>query len=191
MTLSKIGTNGIADTAISTAKIANDAVDASKFDETDNYTFTGTVSGAGGGIFESQLLNVRDEKSSGTNGGTSINGINTRDLNTVKTNEITGASLSSNQITLPSGTFYISASTATYAGGDVQLYLYNVTDSSNQVIGNCNNFFPIINARFTISAQKVFEIRMKASGAQSNDGLGRQVGVTTEVYTDVHIWKVA
>jgi len=35
--LSKIITNSIAD----------DAVDATKFDETDNYTFTGTVSGAG------------------------------------------------------------------------------------------------------------------------------------------------
>jgi hypothetical protein len=166
-------------------------IQAESMNLADTYAFTGTVSGAGGGIFESQLLHVRDEKASGTNGGTSINGINTRDLNTVKTNEITGASLSSNQITLPSGTFYISASTATFAGGNVQLYLYNVTDSSNEVIGNCNNFFPIVNARFTISAQKVFEIRMKSSSPQSNDGLGRQVGVTTEVYTDVHIWKVA
>tara|TARA_Y100000004_G_C8884914_1_gene399244 strand:+ start:10 stop:690 length:681 start_codon:yes stop_codon:yes gene_type:complete len=37
----------IADGIISTAKIANDAVDASKLDETDNYSFTGTITGAG------------------------------------------------------------------------------------------------------------------------------------------------
>ena len=36
-------------TRIITPSITDDAVNASKFDETDNYSFTGTVSGAGGG----------------------------------------------------------------------------------------------------------------------------------------------
>ena len=47
MALSTIGTNSIADTAISTAKIANDAIDNTKLDLTDNYAFTGTITGAG------------------------------------------------------------------------------------------------------------------------------------------------
>ena len=60
---------------------------------------TGVVSRLG--AFEKQLLHVRDEKANGTAGGTNIAGVNIRDLNTIKTNEITGASVSSNQITLP------------------------------------------------------------------------------------------
>ena len=49
MAISKIITNSIADTAISTAKIADDAVGNTKLDESANYTFTGTISGVGGG----------------------------------------------------------------------------------------------------------------------------------------------
>ena len=96
-------------------------IQAESMNLADTYAFTGTVSGAGGGIFESQLLHVRDEKASGTDGGTSANGIVDRDLNTVKVNEITGASLSSNQITLPSGTYYVEGMTATFAGGATQM----------------------------------------------------------------------
>tara|TARA_R100001126_G_C4828224_1_gene150375 strand:- start:252 stop:899 length:648 start_codon:yes stop_codon:yes gene_type:complete len=39
----------ITDGIISTAKIANDAVDNTKLDLTDNFAFTGTITGAGGG----------------------------------------------------------------------------------------------------------------------------------------------
>jgi hypothetical protein len=47
MPISKIITNSIADTAISTAKIADDAVGNTKLDLSADYAFTGTVSGAG------------------------------------------------------------------------------------------------------------------------------------------------
>ncbi len=49
MALSKIITNSIADTAISTAKIADDAVGNTKLDLSADYTFTGTIGGVGGG----------------------------------------------------------------------------------------------------------------------------------------------
>jgi len=42
-----ITSSDLADGIITTSKLANDSVNASKFDETDNYSFTGTVSGAG------------------------------------------------------------------------------------------------------------------------------------------------
>ena len=177
---------------ITTPSIADDAVDNTKLDLGDDYTFTGTVEGAGGGIFESQLFHVRDEKASTTDGGTSANGIVDRDLNTVKVNEITGASLSSNQITLPSGTYYVEGMTATFAGGATQMYLYNVTDSSFEVNGISEyGGSPIMTGRFTISAQKVFKIRMNSSNGEPNTGLGQSSDESTEVYTDVKIWKVA
>ena len=49
MAITKIITNSIADTAISTAKIADDAVGNTKLDLTADYTFTGTIGGVGGG----------------------------------------------------------------------------------------------------------------------------------------------
>jgi hypothetical protein len=178
-------------TRIITPSITDDAIDNTKLDLGDDYTFTGTVEGAGGGIFESQLLHIRDEKAQGTDGGGSGNAVLTRDLNTVKVNEITGASLSSNQITLPSGTYYVEGVTATFASGETQLYLYNVTDTSFEVNGiSHHSQSPVMSGRFTISAQKVFEIRYNSSNGEST-GRGRNSNESTEVYTDVKIWKVA
>ena len=57
---------------------------------------------------------VVNEQSKGTAGGTSSNGYNDRVLNTEKKNTITGASLSSNEITLPAGDYYVEAWAAAY-----------------------------------------------------------------------------
>jgi hypothetical protein len=175
-------------------------IQAESMNLADTYDFTGTVSGAGGGIFESQLLHVQDQKSSGTHAGTSSSDtIHTRVLNTVVTNEITGASLSSNQITLPSGTYYINASCPSFVGGKTKVVLYNTTDSSNEVVGlngrtDYSEIYNTISARFTISAQKVFEVRHYIGNGRVTDGLGNYVGpesgIGPEIYTDVQIWKV-
>jgi hypothetical protein len=169
----------------------------------DTISLAGGATASGfGGIFESQLLHVRDEKSSGTGGGnSSASTDNERDLNTVVTNEITGASLSSNEITLPTGTYYISARIPAYRTGVFRGHLYNTADSSIEILGTSekNGIFDddstagFITGRFTISAQKTFKIRHytndsttagTAFGQPVNDG-------RAEVYTDVQIWKVA
>ncbi len=59
-----------------------------------------TVSGS---VFGTALLHVRDEKANGTNSGSSSACYTARILNSVLTNEISGASLASDQITLPAG----------------------------------------------------------------------------------------
>ena len=158
---------------------------------------SGATQSGFGGIFESQLLHVRDEKSQNTSGGTAAsNGTQTRTLNTVKTNEITGASLSSNQITLPSGTYYIQALAPAYDTSRSQAFLYNVTDTANEIIGStstntvASTSFCHVIGRFTISAQKVFSIVQFTFDAHVN-GLGEPANNSTEVYTDVQIWKVA
>ena len=152
----------------------------------------GSASVSGG--FDSALLHVRDEKSQNTSGGASSSGTQTRTLNTVKTNEITGASLSSNQITLPSGTYYIDANIPCVGGDLNQAYLYSVTDGSNEIIGNSTRSNmqpdPQIHGRFTTNIQRVYEIRHYIQTSNSS-GLGIAVNQTTEVYTDVRIWKVA
>ena len=170
----------------------------------DTISLAGGATASGfGGIFESQLFHVRDEKSSGTSGGTASTGYNTRALNTIKTNEITGASLSSNQITLPSGTYYVIASAPSRRSNNHRIRLRNTTDSSDTLLGSstrsgsgdATTTASIMFGRFTISAQKVFEIQhyFEANGSGTDTNIqGSNVGSgQNEVYTDVQIWKVA
>jgi len=195
----------ILDSAITTAKIANGAVtiaDLSATGTASSSTFLrgDNVWGAAGGKFESALLHVRDEKASGTGGGTFTSGsFQTRTLNTSVTNEISGASLSSNQITLPSGTYFIIAS-APCVNGDHKTKLRNTTDSTDTIIGTSERSNSSTDAfsrsfvigRFTISAQKTFELQHRTGTTQSTNGFGVAVSFSVvEVYADVQIWKVA
>jgi|TARA_Y100000015_G_scaffold19719_1_gene19128 hypothetical protein len=150
--------------------------------------------------FGTQLLHVRDEKSTGTAGGTNSVGDQTRVLNTVVTNEITSASLSSNQITLPSGTYYIQSVAFAYETDMHRLFLYNTSDSSVVILGTSgfsNDTSQVLSpsfvkGRFTISSSKTFEIRHYTEKVASNVGLGINTADSrTNVYTDVQIWKVA
>ena len=133
----------------------------------------GTATGFGG-VFGSQLLHIRDEKSSGTGSGSSSGGSwQTRTLNTIKTNEIASASLSSNQVSLPSGTYYIMAKGLHFDGDRHKIKLRNITDSSDEIIGSS-------------------EYAEDSSNGTTNSYLhGRFTIGGTKVYADVQIWKVA
>ena len=72
---------------------------------------------------------VRDQKANGTQGGDSVSGANTRVLNTVQKNNINGASLASNQVTLPAGDYEIDATAPAFNCSQSKAYLYNVTDT--------------------------------------------------------------
>jgi len=164
---------------------------------------SGATTSGFGGIFESQLLHVRDEKSSGTQGGTgTATAFNTRDLNTIKTNEITGASLSSNQITLPSGTYYAIAHAVTRRANENKVRLRNITDSSTTLVGfsersasgDVTTTQGFVSGRFTIAAEKVFELQHYFTdidgGSSEVKGQATASG-EVEVYVDLQIWKVA
>ena len=153
------------------------------------------------GKFESQLLQVRHETSGTTHGGDAVATTdNVRILNTIVTNEITSASLSSNRITLPSGTYYIDHVGFAYDCSSHRTLLYNITDSSVTLLGS-NTYADVNNevgnhsflkGRFTISSQKVFEIRHYTDAAKSTLGLGVAGSDSrTNIFADVQIWKVA
>jgi hypothetical protein len=154
------------------------------------------------GAFESALLHVRDEKSAGTGGGSFAHGAwRTRVLNTVVTNEITGASLGSNQITLPSGTYYIHAAGMAYTVNSNKMKLTNITDTSDIIIGmqarsdsSANDNTPMsVIGRFTIAAEKVIELQHYCETTRGDvHGFGPNMDISVvEVYADVQIWKVA
>lgn len=160
-------------------------------------------------VFESKLLHVQDQKASGTNGPNPAVGANIRHLNTVLTNEISGASLASNKITLPAGTYYIEASAVfqlddTGTSEQHQAYLYNQTDGA-LVLKGTSEFLNMqagvgasnssrVSGRFTIAGAKDFELRHYCDTAYAGTlGLfGRATGSGNgEVYADVKIWKLS
>lgn len=148
---------------------------------------------------------VRDEKAPGTVAGTSVTTAmptaQTRVLNTTVANTISGASLSSNQITLPAGTYRINADAPSTANAH-RAFLYNVTDGVVQLVGsneNCKTTAdsdPIasrsnVRGRFTIADTKIFQLRHYTSEATTNTGLGTVMTNAgyNEVYSQVEIIK--
>ena len=147
-----------------------------------------------GGAFNAVF---RDEKTSGTNGGTFTSGAwRTRDINATQVNAITGASIASNRITLPAGTFYVEIAAPAFAVDQNQVRLQNITDTSTTITGQ-NAYFSsavagiaIATGQFTIASSKTFEVQHQSNGTRASDGFGAQNGFGTQVYTTVSITKV-
>ena len=190
--------------SVSTAKLQDNAVSLAKlsggtankllgFDSSGDPAEVDSPAAA----FESQLLHARDERPNNTSGGSSVGGTwHTRILNTIKTNEITGASVVSNQITLPAGTYYADCDAPTKSGTQFKLVIYNVTDSSYALVGSgayaTSEVVVFLKGRFTIAATKVLELRQWASATRATDGLGYKANSgQVEIYADARIWKVA
>lgn len=130
----------------------------------------------------------------------------TRSLNTVVSNSIVGASLTSNQITLPAGTYFIEASAPSCANTH-RVFLYNVTDASIAALGTTENVFlnatynptlgldiawtrSVLSQIMTIASPKILELRHYTSEARAN-GLGASDGTgANEIYAQMTIKKV-
>ena|SRR3990167_4381050 len=149
-----------------------------------------------------QLLHVREEQVANTAGGTFTTGAwQTRTLNTSKTNEISGASLAANQITLPAGVYEIEASAPAYQVSQHKARLYNVTDAADVIIGSSEFSRTTgdwamtsshVRGRFTLAAQKVLELQHRGVVTRATDGFGIASNLDSkiEIYTEVMIWKL-
>lgn len=153
-------------------------------------------------IVESNLngyYHAQDQKSTGTDGGTSVVGRNTRVLNTEPALK-PWASLSSNQITLEPGVYRILMSTPIRSSGRTRAYIYDVTsavDLLRTVNGYSRNIdndadIYMIDDIFKTAAQKTISIIVYAEIAFATSGLGLKTsdGTTIEVYTDIKIWRL-
>ena len=146
------------------------------------------------------FLHIQDQKAQGTDGGTFTSGAwQTRDLNTVLTNTISGASLEDNEITLPAGKYYVEASAPARTIGTHQCIIYNTTDSSIVLVGECAHSShgttyalttSAVRGVFSLSLQKTIELRHQCNVTKSSDGQGRACNFTTEVYSDIRIWRI-
>jgi hypothetical protein len=167
---------------------------------TEYYSGSAWVAVAGGGGSSTTSAVFSNSKASGTDDGTFTSGAwRTRDLNTTDFNNITSASLASNQITLPAGTYNVIGNAPAFKVNNHQSRWYNITDSAvvqlgqNAYVANgaLNTTISPVNASFTIAASKVFELQHRCTTTVTSEGFGVNAGWGTEVYSTVQITKVA
>jgi len=152
-----------------------------------------------GRLSVTQVLHVRDEKAQNTVGGTFTSGAwRVRDLNASKTNTITGASLASNQITLPAGTYWVHATAPAYNVGRHLAKLYNTTGAADVLLGTSawsaagsGATLSVLSGQFTLTATSVLELQHQCGATYATYGFGVESNFATEAYSDVVIWKTA
>lgn len=145
-----------------------------------------------------------EQQTSSTDGGTFTSGSwQTRALNNIK-GDIENVTLSSNQFTLQSGTYYIYASAPAFGVGKHQIRLQNVSDNITEMYGTSsysgcgalgyaaiNNAAELTHTMFLLQA-KTFEIQHQCEVTQAANGFGVAAGFASnfEVYTRVQIYKI-
>lgn len=150
----------------------------------------------------SQVMVLHDLKATTVDGGTFTSGAwQDRTLHdTPQYNGISGASCSSNVITLPTGTYEIEAICPAYWVHSHQARLYNETDGAVAVLGTSastsTNTTPVTNSFvkgvFTIAAEKTFKIQHQCENTKGTDGFGisNDFGLN-EIYTVAKFTKIA
>jgi hypothetical protein len=145
------------------------------------------------------VLVVVDSKTSGTAGGASSAGAQVRTLNTTIRNTITGASLASNQVTLPAGTYHVQASAPAFISDKHKVFWWDATNTTTTLSGTSeySDATNVIQTRsfldgwFTASATTTYELRHYIQTARATNGLGvtTSFASTTEIYAQVSVSK--
>lgn len=143
---------------------------------------------------------VEEQQASGTNGGTFTSGAwRTRALNTLVRNANSIASLASNQITLPAGTYYFKYAATAFSVDDHQAKISNVTDSTDVSFGIAS-YARAASAGasnsegsgvVTITASKTFALQHQCATTASGNGLGVGANFGLEVFSRLEITRLA
>lgn len=147
-------------------------------------------------------LHVREEQAQNVAGGAASSGANDRILNAVKFNNIPGASVASNRITLPEGVYKVEIKAPAYAIDSFKIALLDYGTGAILLEGT-NAFswsttpsavtFGELTGILTIPAGgRNMIVRLYAAVAKSINGLGVPLNRTglVEVYTDVMIKRI-
>ncbi len=151
-------------------------------------------------INKQAYIHVRDQKAAGVDGGSAAAGVNVRTLNTVVHNGISGASLASNKVTLPAGTYSVFGRVPAYSVNRNHAWLR--TDTGTILVFG-SGAYPssaaggttadsVMIGKFTIAAAANVEVAHYCASACATNGLG--VGGTSgsiaEIFTDLIITRL-
>lgn len=160
-----------------------------------------TDSGGGGTPYTPSIAILRDEKASGTNGGSSAASTwNNRTINTEVSDIKNIVTLASNQFTPIAGTYKIDVTAATHGGGGVhKLRLYNVTQDTVVSYGlngrgpTQSQAYPTtLKTIFTANGTDAYRIDHYTNAAVANTGLGFPTSITgvNEIYLELVLEKI-
>lgn len=147
------------------------------------------------------FMKVVDQKNPGVEGGSSTVGSQVRVLNTVLTNNISGAALGSNSVFLPEGTYYVEASAPGFISGShkIELLLAGLAVAAGSGTSEFNSSADAVQTRsfaatfLTVaSGGQSLTILHRFTTGRATNGLGAAsnfgAGIN-EVYTELRIWK--
>ena len=148
-----------------------------------------------------RLLHVQDLKAVNVDGGTFTGAsYETRDLNTITSSGIPGATLVNNQIILSPGTYYAEFVAPAFDVGRHKGYFYDVTANTTRILGSAEHADLAGNVgnssvgagKFTIVVESAIEIRHRGATTKTTIGFGcaSNQGSFQELYTDVRIWPI-
>lgn len=142
-----------------------------------------------------------DLKASGVQGGTATAGSwFTRDITTEVEDTANICTLAANQFTLDAGTYKALISVPAHKTNDMQARLYNITDAAMELLGTSEWIVntgiggtgrSIISGRFTIAAQKTFEVQQRVETTAATDGRGTGNAWGNNIYTMIELWREA
>jgi hypothetical protein len=142
-----------------------------------------------------------ETQASGTAGGTFTSGSYVkRTLNTTVVNNITGCSIASSVITLPAGTYFVSAIAPALQVSNHKLRLQNTSDATTIAIGtngstaaaNTVQTNATLVTCFTLAASKTIELQHRCATTAASYGLGTQNGFSvSEIYASITIARIA
>jgi hypothetical protein len=150
-------------------------------------------------VLSAQLIEVGNQRALGVASGESFGSggipFAARILNTTVFNNISGASLSANRVTLPAGTYRVTVHSPMQNMTSGQSAIYNVTDASYAAYGviasnpTGDSLNADVSSVFTISGTKVMELRIGGAGA-GGAAPGSPQSLGTEVYSDLIFEKI-
>lgn len=172
----------------------------SKIDSDDHNTEWSDPAGGGGAL---DYILVADKKTN-ANGGTSVAGYQVRTLTTIVVDTGSHASLSSNQVTLPAGTWRFRALAPCIKGNAHFLDLYNATDAAQVDDSQGSNSYALsslqmathafTSGRFILAASKAIELRHFIFTGLTTTGLGDWNGAggsSDDIFAMLEFWKEA
>lgn len=141
-------------------------------------------------------------QSNGVDGGSATGSAWTKyTLNTTHENSISGASIASSVVTLPSGTYYVQAHVFFHKVNVARLRLRNTTDGSTiTLIGSAtraddtsaSSGTATLRGKFTLAASKTLELQYYCTNGEATNGLGAASSSgETEIYGWIEFEKVA
>ena len=209
--------NSTLDVSAATLLFSNDQIPLAKVDLSDNDTISGALDVASGASLEfasgstltvnqDATLNAlqvglfQEQQTAGTDGGAlTASAWRTRDINATVTNNISGASLSSSQVTLQKGRYKVSGFAVANRTNGHKARLYNSTASAVLLMGHSAvsnasvavNTASLIQGEFTLATASAIELQHRPQATRATDGRGLASSVSaSEIYSEVLFTRV-